>query len=80
MKLNLDAESSPQATRPKKKHGRKNSQLKPSKSKVEKQNSAELHLEQEAPTTDEASLQQHLDSASLSDSKEVTFLLLLDVV
>ncbi|XP_023546869.1 ribosome biogenesis protein BOP1 homolog isoform X1 [Cucurbita pepo subsp. pepo] len=70
MKLNLDAESSPQATRPKKKHGRKNSQLKPSKSKVEKQNSAELHLEQEAPTTDEASLQQHLDSASLSDSKE----------
>ncbi|XP_022957185.1 ribosome biogenesis protein BOP1 homolog isoform X1 [Cucurbita moschata] len=70
MKLNLDAESSPQATRPKKKHGRKNSQLKPSKSKVEKQNSAELHLEQEAPTADEAPLQQHLDSASLSDSKE----------
>ncbi|KAG6601624.1 Ribosome biogenesis protein BOP1-like protein, partial [Cucurbita argyrosperma subsp. sororia] len=70
MKLNLDAESSPQATRPKKKHGRKNRQLKPSKSKVEKQSSAELHLEQEAPTADEASLQQHLDSASLSDSKE----------
>lgn len=61
MKLKLQSKSSVPGL--KKKRGKKISQ-------AEKQNTAEVHSDPEAPTADEAPLQQHLDSASLSDCNE----------
>lgn len=71
MKLKLQSKSSVPGL--KKKRGKKISQ-------AEKQNTAEVHSDPEAPTADEAPLQQHLDSASLSDCNEVIVFSLLGVV
>ncbi|CAK9313917.1 unnamed protein product [Citrullus colocynthis] len=70
MKLKLDSESSQKACKLQKKHGKKKSHVNESDALLEKQNNVEQHLGQEAPTLDEAPLQQHLDSAPPSDCNE----------
>lgn len=71
MKLKLDSESSQKACKLQKKHGKKKSHVNESDALLEKQNNVEQHLGQEAPTLDEAPLQQHLDSAPPFDCNEV---------
>lgn len=71
MKLKLDNKSSRKACKLQTKHGKKKSHVNESKSQPEKQNDVELDLEQEAPTLDEATVQQHLDSSPPFDCSEV---------
>ncbi|XP_038889804.1 ribosome biogenesis protein BOP1 homolog isoform X1 [Benincasa hispida] len=63
MKLKIDSKSLQKTHKLQKKHGTKKSHVDESQTQSEKQNNVELHLEQEAPTLDEAPLQQHSDSA-----------------